>query len=276
MNNRIDKEEIIIGLRKLGLCEGDKVIVHSSLKSMGLIYGGADTLIDALLEAVGINGLVMVPTFTYSYENNEGTMPYNKYKTPSQTGLVTDIFRRRRNAFRSDHPTHSVAAIGKDAEEYAKGHGPEVPPFDINTPIQRLAKDGGYILLIGVSHNTDSTIHVAECIANLPFLDIKNRESHGDFCLIESNNGKIIRFPLSKKLPACDNMFNEIEKLEDIKKQQKEGYVGNAFCKLIKGSVLLDILVKVLRDNPGYFLCNEEKCWSCSERKKRLELNIKR
>ena len=267
----VSKENIASDLRKIGITRGDKLIVHSSLKSIGYVDGGADTVIDMLMETVGEDGLLMMPTFTYSYELRVGALPYNKKKTPSETGLVTNAFWRRENVKRSEHPTHSVAVYGKDAAQFVNDHDEHFPPFDEGTPIHRLAMNDGYILLIGVGHESNSTIHAAEFMADLPFIDIKNRESYGSKYIIERDNQSIEKIALCKKLSGCSHGFGKVETLDRIINAQKEGYIGRARCKLIKGQEILDALVPVLREKPDFLLCSSKTCEGCSKRRKRLE-----
>ncbi|NSW89101.1 MAG: AAC(3) family N-acetyltransferase [Firmicutes bacterium] len=268
--NNIGLKRIITDLLKMGVKKGDKLIFHCSLKSIGYVEGGADTLINALLNVVGEEGLIMMPTFTYSYEGNKGTLPYNKKKTSSQTGLVSDVFWRRSDAYRSDHPTHSVATIGKEAEKYVENHNEYTPPFGEDTPIHKLAKNGGLVLLIGVGHEANSTIHVAECLADLPFLHIKNKDTYGDYYLVERDDGSIERIPLSKKLSGCSKAFGRIENIKGIKEIQREGYIGNALCKLVNGNKLIELLVPILKKDPAFLLC--EGVGECNCHRKRMML----
>src|SRR6187551_3686776 len=96
----------------IGLASGDAVVVHASLRAVGL---DANDVIEALLEAVGPDGLVVMPTFTYA---NESFVP----DLPGRTGTLAEVFRRRPDALRSAHPTYSVAAVGADAAELVDGH----------------------------------------------------------------------------------------------------------------------------------------------------------
>lgn len=272
MRRGITKHDIIRDLKKIGIKSRDKIIVHSSLKSIGWVDGGADTVIDALMEVIGDEGIIMMPTFTYSYESRPGALPYHRMKTPSLTGYVTDIFWKRKNVQRSMHPTHSVAVWGKNACDYIRGHDATVSPFDRDTPIYRLAASGGYILLVGVGHESNSTIHVAEFIAALPFIDIPNRESYGNNYIIELDDGRIERVPLSQKLSGCSLGFDKVERIEKIRELQKEGLIGHAYSRLIKAWELMEVLMPVLKDYPGFLLCENEHCEGCAKRRHRLEI----
>jgi aminoglycoside 3-N-acetyltransferase len=112
----VTKLDIEDGLKKIGLSKGDVVAVHGSLSSFGRVEGGAETVVDALLDVLGAEGTLVVPTFTY------GLDVYDPKESPSMVGAISEAVRKRTNALRSLHPTHSVAAIGELADVVTEGH----------------------------------------------------------------------------------------------------------------------------------------------------------
>jgi aminoglycoside 3-N-acetyltransferase len=117
----VNKQDIIAGLRSLGLCPGDIVMVHSSLSSMGFLVGGADTVIDALLDVIGPAGTLAMPTLCQK-DKERRFETWNIATSPSDVGRITETFRLRPDVVRSDHATHSVAAFGAKAVELTAGH----------------------------------------------------------------------------------------------------------------------------------------------------------
>lgn len=95
-------------LRTLGVAPRDVLHVHSSLRKLGPVEGGADGVIDTLLELVGDSGLLSVPTHTWAVVN-DGQPVWHERFTPSHVGILTNVLRKRSDAVRSLHPTHSVA-----------------------------------------------------------------------------------------------------------------------------------------------------------------------
>ena len=166
---RVEKEDIKAGLSELGLKRRDFVGVHSSLSSFGYVEGGADTVVDALIETVGEEGGVIVPAYSNNRENVERTpeevemgvtwksrvLPYEPEVNSCWTGKIPDTLWRREGAVRGPHPTHSLAAIGKNAEEMCLGWN-------------RLLTAGGYILMLGVDLNCCSSMHLAEDQVEIP------------------------------------------------------------------------------------------------------------
>jgi len=145
------KEDIKEGLKKLGLPKGAVVMVHSSLSRFGYVEGGADTVIDALLESVGKEGTIVAPTITVSPRFSANIPPtFNPDTTPCWTGPIPERLRKRKEALRSLHPTHSVAAIGAKAKEIIEDHDECMSPCGRGAPYQKIGKlDNGFILFLG-------------------------------------------------------------------------------------------------------------------------------
>ena len=153
----LTEKQMVNDLKKLGLCEGDSVIIHSSFKSLGEVEGGAETVVNAFRKAVGESGTVIFPTlckddWEHIYEN------WN-LDAPSFVGYLTNYFRKLPGAFRSNQATHSVAAMGKDAEYITKTHGESGlrygmfgdTPFAADSPWEKMYKMNTKIVFLGVS-----------------------------------------------------------------------------------------------------------------------------
>lgn len=157
---RVTRDDIVAGLREIGLAEGDLVQVHSSLSAFGYVEGGADAVVDALLEVVGEEGTVMMPTF------NHGNVDiFDIRETPSTNGAITNALRQRPEAYRSMHPTHPYGAIGFLARELVQGHL-AAGTFGNESPLGKLAIWGGKVLLLGVGMNVNTAAHIGECMGN--------------------------------------------------------------------------------------------------------------
>jgi aminoglycoside 3-N-acetyltransferase len=166
---QVTQHDIADGLRRLGVKEGDIILVHSSLSKFGYVVGGADAVVDALLEAVGHQGTAMVPTHTWDRVRAE--MPvFDVRATPSAVGAVTEAFRARPGARRSLHPTHSCAAMGALRDRMLKDHEKQVTPCGARSPYQRLLRYGGKIVFLGVSFVVNTTFHALEEVASAPWL----------------------------------------------------------------------------------------------------------
>ncbi|MBQ9500584.1 MAG: AAC(3) family N-acetyltransferase [Lentisphaeria bacterium] len=154
MNTTHTKESLTADLVRGGLRRTDTVLVHSSMKSIGDVAGRADTVLDALTEYFAPSGLLVLPTL--SWRLNENDPVFDPGETASQVGILPELFRRRPGVIRSWHPTHSVAAAGRDAAEFTAGHEKFDTPCARNSPWGRFFDRGGRIVFIGASiaHNT--------------------------------------------------------------------------------------------------------------------------
>jgi aminoglycoside 3-N-acetyltransferase len=168
----VSKKEIVQNLRDLGVRPSDIIYVQSSLKSIGRVRGGPETVIDALIESVGQRGIVAMPTFTIPVGGMKETLERNEVfdpaSTPSTVGLITDTFRKRPGVQRSIHPTSSIAAYGTKAQELVEGHRTASSNFGLDTPYWRVIEWGGKTIGIGVELDKVSFYHTAEDVID-PF-----------------------------------------------------------------------------------------------------------
>lgn len=125
----LTKEMLVEALKGFDIEKDSILLVHSSLKGLGQIDGGAETVIAALEETVS-EGTLVLPTF--ASKNWETVMEDWHMDRPSDTGYITEVFRKQEGSIRSDNPTHSVAARGKHAEALTQGNlkeGPRPGPY---------------------------------------------------------------------------------------------------------------------------------------------------
>lgn len=162
---KITKERILNDLRKLGVSEGDTLFVHSSLSELGFVKNGADAVIDALAEAVGSKGMLMIPCFSISgtmVNTLESGIVFDPKATPTTLGKIPETFRKKPKVVRSIHPTHSVCACGKMANWVVEGHEKCPTTFGRGTPFHKLLNLNGKILGLGVDLGPVTFYHVIE------------------------------------------------------------------------------------------------------------------
>jgi aminoglycoside 3-N-acetyltransferase len=256
------RAELKAHFRRIGLERGDAVVLHSSLRSIGRVDGGAETVVFALLEALGPEGLLVAPTYTY------WTQRFNPESDPSLTGRISETIRRWPGAVRSWHPTHSVAAIGKGAGELCVGHQ-LVGAISHGSPLDRLAAQGGRILLLGVGHVTNSTIHVGEVHANAPYLDIPFSADSFTSATVVTPSGDV---SVEIKQPSgCSRAFGVIEHALRQRGAIRDGLVGEAVTQLLRGQDVIDTVVDLLRVDPAALLCNDPDSYRCAQARRCIE-----
>ena len=169
MNSKIgnyNKQQLKNQLESMGLKGGETILIHSSMKAIGVVNGGADTVLDVWMEYFK-NGLLLLPTHTWKTVNADNPV-YNPYTTPSCVGLLTNMFMKRDGVIRSLHPTHSMSGYGKNAAEYLAGEEYNNTPCTPGGCYDRLKEVGGKVLLVGVGHERNTYIHSVEEVLNVP------------------------------------------------------------------------------------------------------------
>ncbi len=166
----ITREDIIAGLREFNVLSSAGVMVHSSLSSFGRVEGGAQTVIDALMEIITPQGTLLMPSFNHNVVFDDGGPGcYNPAETPTIDGAIPDRFWRLPGVRRSLDPTHAFAAWGRDSQRYTQLHHRTLT-MGPASPLGLLLADDGYSLLLGVGYWANTFHHVVEMSTGAPCL----------------------------------------------------------------------------------------------------------
>lgn len=255
------RAELASDFRRIGLDRGDAVVLHSSLRSIGRVDGGAETVVAALFDVLGPEGLLVAPTYTY------WTQRFDPASDPSLTGRITEVIRLWPGAVRSWHPTHSVAAIGRGAAEICEGHH-RVGAVSRGSPLDRLAARGGKIVLLGVGHVANSTIHVGEVHADAPYLDIPFSADSFTSATVVTPAGDVT-VPILQP-SGCSRAFGAIEQPLRQRGAIRDGSVGEALVQVMRGLDVIETVVDLLRDDPAALLCNDPESYRCAQARLRI------
>lgn len=253
------KQDILTALAKAGVGKSQTIMVHTSLSSLGFVCGGAQVVIEALLESVGTDGTIMMPT--QSWKNLDPTAgvhweepeewwqlirdnwpAYNKDITPTNTmGAVAEMFRSWPGTLRSNHPARSVAAKGKYAQYLTTGH--ELSNiFGEGSPIGKLYELDGYVLLIGVGYDKNTSLHLADVKAEYP-----GKHYSTEYSAIMENGNRVWKEYSTLFVDGED--FNEIGDAFEKEHFVTKVSLGNSTITFMKQRELVDFAVKWIEQN---------------------------
>lgn len=252
MKSNVEKKQLIDELQRLGISTGTEMIVHSSLSAIGYVVGGAETVIDALLETVDIHhGTVIVPTLTGTVEDGPSHPPHFFVKdSKCWTGIIPETFRLRPEAHRSLNPTHSVAAIGANAISLTAGHEDCWTTCGYGSPYYRVCRRGGKILLLGVTLDSNTTFHTVEEVVGTEY----HLQPNPVICTMVDEFGKKLRRATMLHDWGTPRKFSEMEDVLLSEGIMVAGMIGEAKSYLIDAGLMLDFTCSKLRKNPLLFV----------------------
>jgi aminoglycoside 3-N-acetyltransferase len=253
----ITKDTLKEEFRQLGLQEGITVIVHSSLSAIGWVCGGAVAVIQALQETVTESGTIVMPTqTTYNSEPSywrhppvpeewwdgiRSSMPaYDPLVTPTMgMGVIAETFRTMPRVIRSAHPMYSFAAWGRQKEKMIHGHSLDYGLGE-QSPLARIYDADGYVLLIGVDYDANTSMHLAE-------YRLSSKKTFLQGAAIMENGRRVWKTFID--VETDEERFVQIGKDFEKTHHVKKGYVGNAECRLMKQRELVDFTLDWLKRN---------------------------
>jgi aminoglycoside 3-N-acetyltransferase len=153
-------------LARIGVREGDTLMVHSSWRTLNGFKGSPAQFCAALRESVGESGLVVMPSLTYHNQSSADFLatgkPMDVRRSPSAMGLLTEVFRRGKDVVRSLSPTHPLLAWGRDATAFVAGHACTDRPFGPDSPFARLLERNACILCLDTGFASITFTHFVE------------------------------------------------------------------------------------------------------------------
>jgi len=247
----VSRDEILSGLRAVGVERGMGVMVHSSLSSFGWVEGGAETVIEALMEAVGEEGTILMPSFNHGAPfGPNGPGYYDPLETPTTNGRIPDTFWRMPYVYRSLNPTHPYAAWGRDALRYTEGHHLTLTMGE-DSPLGLLARDGGYQINLGTTHRTTTAKHVAETMRRVPCLGLRTERYP-----VRLPDGRLVMHRTwgwrSRACPLTDS-GELIEREMELRGLQRRIKIGNSTVTFFKLYDLLEVVWDLLENGYGEY-----------------------
>lgn len=250
---------LVSDLHNLGVSVGQGLIVHSSLSSLGWVCGGPVPVVQALEQCLGPEGTLIMPTHSSDLSNPANwqnppvpklwwdvirkTMPaFDPDLTPSLCmGAIPECFRKQGGVLRSQHPQVSFAAWGKHAKLVTENHSLNHSLGD-QSPLGRAIELDSKVLLLGVDHDRNTSLHLAEYKAEWP------SKAYLDMAAPIMNKGKRV-WTEYKDLDVDSDDFLELGKAFDKTGATIIGKVGEATCKLFSQRELLKFAIPWLEQH---------------------------
>lgn len=223
------------------------IMVHSSMKSIGEVKNGAETVLDAFSEFMN-DGLLVFPTHTWADINEENPKFYVA-ESPSHIGILTELFRQRPHVVRSLHPTHSVAALGTDAQAFTVGDENFDTPAARGSSYGKLLDRQAKILLVGVDLRQNTFIHGIEEWKNI-------HERMGDTheaLVTVLPDGTEIPVPSRRHIPGISLHYWKVEKLLAEKGAIEYAQLGDARVLVCDTVALTHYISQMLEIDPTIF-----------------------
>ncbi len=244
------KTDLINFISDIGIKRDDTLLIHSSMKSIGEVENRADTVLDAFIEYMK-PGLLIFPTHTWAKINDKYPV-FNPLTEPSCVGILSNLFLKRPGVVRSWHPTHSVAALGKDAASFVSGEELGDTPCPRTGCMGKLYDRKAKILFLGCSLKSNTFLHGVENWNRIPG---RLTDKHQKLKII-TPDGRIIDKPLRRHYSKFGDVSKNYDKMEApfiYAGIARKGYIGDAASVLCDAVGMADLTSSFLKRNPDLF-----------------------
>lgn len=248
----LSRAEVVGQLRALGVEAAGVLLVHTSFRAVRPIEGGPLGLIEALRVALGPDGTLVMPSST-----GDDDAPFDPATTPvsPDLGVVADTFWRLPEIVRSNHP-FAFAAAGPQAKRITSDPLPN-PPHSAASPVGQVHQLDGQVLLLGVGHDSDTMLHLAELLAGVAYRVPKH-------CTV-LRDGRPVRIDYEENDHCCAR-FACMDEWLRARGLQSEGRVGHAHARLARARDIVQVALEHLARDPLLFLHPASaRCAECDE-----------
>ena len=255
-------ESLQTDFRTLGVKPGRVVLVHSSLSAMGWVCGGSVAVIIALEEVLGSTGTLVMPAHSTELTEpsrwesppvseswwpviRENMPAYDSWLTPTRAmGHIAETFRKQRGVLRSAHPQFSFCARGPQASRITDNHSLAFGLGE-HSPLARIYDLDGSVLLVGVNHSNNTSMHLAEYRANFPTKRIVQQGAP-----VSTSDSR--RWTTFEDVDIDSSDFDRIGEdflRSDAGRTVRRGRAGLASCQLMRQREVVDFAVAWLEEN---------------------------
>jgi len=275
----MNADELLRLLDSLGL-RGANIVVHAALSGFGSLDGGARTVCTALVEAVGNAGTIVMPAFTYAetlstdpgrasaISGGAGPGPLSRRPiafhpdlvVSPEVGAIAEAFRHLPGVLRSNHPTHSFAAWGRQAREVLSTQRDNNPLG----PLKKLNVMQGQVVLLGTTLQSATAIHLAEERVGSPYLSRR--------VAVRVNAAGYAERVVLENVPTCSNAFVKLEERLDPAKIRALP-LPHGTARKIPIRYLVTLATKLLESDPRVFICDDAACADCATKRDAFATN---
>ena len=238
-------DDLVAGFHELGVEPGDTLLVHSSYKSFGPVEGGPQTVVDALIAALGPQGTLIMPTFNFDFNKGQ---PWDVRSTPSQMGVLTELVRKDPRSKRVFHPIYSFAILGKHADTL--GSLRYKSSYERNSVFGKLRDLDAKIMVVGLSYTNSMTF----------FHHIEQMEGV-DYRFLKQFTGEVTDWDGTTRTDTFEMLVRDIDKgvitevdpMGALMEQAgviKVGRIGEAAVKLMKANDVYAFTAREMRRDP--------------------------
>jgi len=243
---------LVDDLLRLGVRPGGVLLVHASLRSLGLpesLPNRAKIAITALLEALGAAGTLLMPALSYASVSARQPV-FDVLRTPSCVGALPEAFRVHPGTLRSVHPTHSVSGVGPRAIELLARHECDTTPCGVNSPFAKLPHAGGQVLFLGCGMRPNTSIHAIEEHIEPPYL-YSSEVVEYQVILVDGTLST-----MRVRRHGFRGWEQRYERLESLLSSPglRKGRVLQAECHLVEAAAMWSAALAALRQDPLYFV----------------------
>jgi len=213
------------------------------------VLGGAQSVIKALLAALGRDGTLVMPSHSWN-RSGRGDFSFDLRRTPSCVGTLSEVFRTMPGVRRSLHPTHSVAAVGPLAGDLIEGHERASTPCGEGTPYAKLIEERCQILFLGATLDQNTLFHTIEAFARVPYL---MRDEDESFTITDADGtARVLRFRRHNRGP--NRRFTAPQEIFETRAFVQKGKVARSKSLLIECAPMAELVLVLLRENPKFLL----------------------
>jgi aminoglycoside 3-N-acetyltransferase len=244
----VRRADLVAQLRALGVALGGVLVVHSAFSRVRPVDGGPAGLIAALREALGPHGTLVMPSMS-----DDDEAPFDAVRTPcAGMGIVAETFRQQPGVLRGDNP-HAFAAIGPHAAAIVAPQPLDVP-HGPDSPVGRAHDLDAQVLLLGVGHDGNTTVHLAEELAGVRYRIPKS--------LTAWQHGRAVRVDYAE-IDHCCAGFAQLDDWLEAVGQQVRGRVGHGEARLMRARDVVAAALARLRAHETVFLHAPGVCEEC-------------